>query len=183
MKSVIFLDIFDGSTFRVLQTVIPKNLVSKELTYGSSIEVTGGLTRSPSGQTELQTQTYRIIGECHVAEGYPFLPRTKHKAEELREFLHFRPRTIHFSSVLRIRSHITHCIHSCFQQENFVNIHTPILTSNDCEGAGEVFLAVPDSRDIIDEMRKDGKKDEEAFFDNNAYLTVSGQLHLEVTAR
>lgn len=183
MKKTIFFDVSDGSTFRNIQVVAEKNANSAKIDYGSSVEISGKLTKAPSGQLEIQSNDIKIIGSCDVTQGYPFVPRTKYEPQELREYLHFRPRTTSFSSMLRIRDRTSQYIHDFFHEEKFTGIHTPVLTSNDCEGAGEIFTVLPESKEIIKEMQKENKTETEAFFDSKAFLTVSGQFHLEVMAR
>lgn len=183
MKKTIFFDVSDGSTFRNLQVVAANNDSNSKLDYGASVEVSGKLKKAPSGQLELQSNNIRIIGAGDLNNGYPFVPRTKYEPQETREYLQFRPRTTSFGSVLRIRDRTSQYIHDFFHEENFTGIHTPLLTSNDCEGAGEIFTVLPESNDIIKEMQKENKTEREAFFDSEAFLTVSGQFHLEVMAR
>ena len=183
MKTTVFLDLGDGSTFEFLQVVVRKRNLPSTLKYGSAVEISGKLSIAPSGQIELQSENINVIGSHDSLEGYPFTESVKYLPEEQRPYLHFRPRTRLGGSLLRIRSHITHCVHEFFHREKFVNIHTPILTSNDCEGAGEIFKAVPESQILINDMKKERLNDDAAFFDTKAFLTVSGQLHLEVMAR
>lgn len=183
MKKTIFFDVSDGSTFKNLQVVAANNDINRKLDYGASVEVSGKLTKAPSGQLELQSNNIRIIGSGDLNNGYPFLPRIKYEPQEMREYLHLRPRTTSFSSMLRVRNRTSQYIHDFFHEEKFTGIHTPVLTSNDCEGAGEIFAVIPESKDIIKEMQKEDKTEMEAFFDSETFLTVSGQFHLEVMAR
>lgn len=88
--------------------------------------------------------------------------------------------------LLRLRDKIFRKVHEFFDKNHFIFIHTPILTSNDCEGAGEIFKVVPDNEQLIDSMRREDRplqELDEVFFNNRAYLTVSGQLNLECFAR
>lgn len=183
MKNFIFFDVSDGSSCRILQVVAEKNDANKHLEYGSSVEVSGKVVNAPSGQLELKSDHIKVIGSCDVTDGYPFLPRTKYEPQEVREHLHFRPRTSSFGSMLRLRNRTSQFVHDFFNECKFTNIHVPVLTSNDCEGAGEIFTVIPESTDVINEMRKEDKTDIEAFFDTKTFLTVSGQFHLEVMAR
>lgn len=144
--------------------------------------VKGVLGKSPNGQPELKAEELKICGACPLNEGYPFLPRKQYSSEYVRQYLHLRPRTNKFAALLRIRSQATFAIHEYFASEGYVNIHTPILTSNDCEGAGEIFKVLPANTFTLSEMKKAGKSDDEAYFDQKAFLTVSGQLHLEACA-
>lgn len=127
---------------------------------------------------ELHAQTIRLVGTSDPLK-FPFSAKQKHPHDYCRQFLPFRPKLPHFKALLRVRHRALRAIHDWFDEQGFLHIHTPILTSNDCEGAGEVFQATPASADLIKEMKKDGQSDAEAFFGGPAYLSVSGQLHLE----
>ncbi|XP_043547602.1 probable asparagine--tRNA ligase, mitochondrial isoform X3 [Chiloscyllium plagiosum] len=106
-------------------------------------------------------------------QNLPFKIKERHSLEYIRQFPHLRCKTNVFSSLLRIRSEASTAIHSFFKNNGFVHIHTPIITSNDCEGAGELFQIEPASRTAE-------KYENTHFFDVPSFLTVSGQLHLEV---
>lgn len=173
----------DGSCSKKLQIVIPKNLKTDSITYGSAVHIVGTLKSGPRGQLELVADRVNVIGECVVADGYPFNPRTTHPPEYIRQFLHLRSRTNFISAILRVRDALTRHIHNYFSSNNFLHIHTPILTSNDCEGAGEVFKVQPDSMDIVKLMMQEGKDKDSAYFSSKTFLTVSGQLHLEAICR
>jgi asparaginyl-tRNA synthetase len=178
MKEFIFCDINDGTCGENLQLVCNKTDKSK-LTFGSSIEATGLLSQTPKGQLEVKVDKINLIGEC-PAENYPFVAKTSYTPEYIRENLHFRSRVSNFNSMIRCRHRLTNIINNYLNNEGFVQIHTPIITSNDCEGAGEVFMLKPDNDDLLKAMRKDkSQKNEEIFFNHKAFLTVSGQLHLE----
>ncbi|XP_015113031.1 probable asparagine--tRNA ligase, mitochondrial [Diachasma alloeum] len=182
MKDNIFLDINDGSTNQHLQIVMKKDLKPDNLCYGSSISIIGEVASAPNGRAEVRAEEVEVLGTCDL-DSYPFLPRKQYSQEYIRQYLHLRPRTRQFSSVLRLRDLATSAVGEHMRSRGFVNVHTPILTSNDCEGAGEVFNVVPDSVELIDSMKKEGKNREETYFDAKTFLTVSGQLHLEITAR
>ncbi|XP_053999725.1 probable asparagine--tRNA ligase, mitochondrial [Hylaeus anthracinus] len=183
MKDVIFLDITDGSTSKMLQIIVPKSMKPNELSYGSSIKAEGELALASDGRVELLASDIAVIGTCNVMDGYPFAPRKQYSEEYVRQYLHLRPRTRNFSSVLRLRHLASSAIENYFRDRQFIRIHTPILTSNDCEGAGELFLVKPHSTQILDSMKRDGISEEESYFNASTFLTVSGQLHLEVAAR
>ncbi|XP_014254894.1 probable asparagine--tRNA ligase, mitochondrial [Cimex lectularius] len=176
MKEYIFLDLNDGSCSKPLQIVVQKDNKIKALQFGCSIEAEGELVKNKNGQLELKASDVRLIGQCNIDDGYPFAPRKHYSNDYMRQYLHLRLRNNGFAALSRIRGAATTAIHNFFNTHNYINIHTPVLTSNDCEGAGEVFLVEPDY-----ETKKGEKK--ECFFDNKAFLTVSGQLHLEVAAR
>lgn len=184
MKDNIFVDISDGSTCEMLQVVIPKSIKPDNLSYGSSVDAEGELSLAPSGKTELRATNVDVIGTCSVLEdGYPFAPRKKYDQDYVRQYLHLRPRTRNFSSLLRLRALATSIIGEHMRNRGFINVHTPVLTSNDCEGAGEVFSVRPHSKEILRNMKKEGQSEDEIYFDTITYLTVSGQLHLETAAR
>nr|XP_054097840.1 probable asparagine--tRNA ligase, mitochondrial isoform X4 [Callithrix jacchus] len=171
-KEVLFLHVNDGSSLESLQVVADSSLDSRELTFGSSVEVQGQLVKSPSKRqnVELKAENIKVIGNCD-AKTFPIRYKERHPLEYLRQYPHLRCRTNILGSILRIRSEATAAIHSFFKDNGFVHIHTPIITSNDCEGAGELFQL---------EAAGKIKIPEENFFNVPAFLTVSGQLHLEV---
>ncbi|KAM5246115.1 asparaginyl-tRNA synthetase [Ctenodactylus gundi] len=171
-KEVLFLHVNDGSCLESLQVVADPSFDSRELAFGGSVEVQGQLVKSPSRRqnVELKAEKMEVIGSCD-ATAFPIKYKERYPLEYLRQFPHLRCRTNTLASVLRIRSEATAAVHSFFKDRDFVHIHTPVITSNDCEGAGELFQVEPSSR--IKDL-------EENFFGVPAFLTVSGQLHLEV---
>lgn len=184
MKENIFLDLDDGSTYHRIQVVIPKNKIPVSLTYGCSFEAEGILVKSPSDKLELVAESIKIFGPCVVQDGYPFAPRKSYHPDYVRQNLHMRSRTSSFSSLLRLRDKMSSAVRNRFSEDNFIEINTPVLSSNDCEGAGEVFVVKPDSDSLIKEMiSQEHNSPMEAFFNGQTYLTVSGQLHLECMAR
>lgn len=183
MKDNIFFDIMDGSTPKPLQVVIPKSSKPEKLSYGSSVTAEGKLALTPNGQVELHANNISVIGECDVMDGYPFAPRKYYSEDYIRQYLHLRPRTRKFSALLRLRDIASTVIENNLRDTGFINVHVPMLTSNDCEGAGELFSVKPHSTDMLKEMKRDGMTEEESYFNCKAYLTVSGQLHLEAAAR
>jgi asparaginyl-tRNA synthetase len=184
MKDLTFVDISDGSCSDKLQVVVPKNLKQPNMTFGSSVEINGILkTNSVNNQRELLANSLKIIGTCDPTSGFPFAARKSYPDEYVRQFLHFRPRHSTFACVMRLRDAAVRGLHDVLEKRGFVFVHTPILTSNDCEGAGEVFLVTPSSEKLKQTMNKEGSNLDEAYFNNKAYLTVSGQLHLEAVAR
>lgn len=185
-KNVVFVALNDGSTIHNLQIVVsPENfdeeLISK-ITTGACIAVTGKLVESMgSGQSvELEAVSIEIYGEADP-EKYPLQPK-KHSLEFLREIAHLRPRTNTFAAILRIRHAMIFAVHKFFHDKGFVNIHTPILTGSDAEGAGETFRVTtldPKNPPLTEESAVDYKQD---FFEREANLTVSGQLEGELAA-
>ncbi|XP_020490565.2 probable asparagine--tRNA ligase, mitochondrial [Labrus bergylta] len=171
-KTHLFLHVNDGSSLQPLQIVASSELNDPSLTFGCAVEVTGTLKRSPHQKqpVELEAHQIQVVGECDPVD-FPFKIKERHSLEYLRQFPHLRCRTNAFSSLLRVRSEATTAIQSYFKKNGFVQIHTPVITSNDCEGAGELFQVEPSSPE---------SNEDENFFSVPAFLTVSGQLHLEV---
>ena len=183
MKDNIFLDVSDGTSSQNLQVVCSKTITPKNLAYGCSIEAEGKMFTAPNGRAELNAEKILVIGEESL-ENYPFAPRKQYAADYVRQYLHLRPRTRTFSSILRLRNLADQAIREHFKSRDFIYIHTPIFTANDCEGAGEVFVVEPDSTELIMQMKKkDESNSKLAYFGTKAYLSVSGQFHLEACAR
>ncbi len=170
-KGFSFVEINDGSCLQNLQLVIDHTRLDKnqlkKITLGSSIKAVGDLVLSIGSKQkwELQCKKVYLLGEADP-EKYP-LQKKRHSDEFLRKIAHLRVRTNKYSAINRIRSKAAFFIHKFFQERDFHYIHTPIITSSDCEGAGELFQLI-----------KRGEK-ETKFFSKNAYLTVSGQLAAE----
>ncbi|XP_034938199.1 probable asparagine--tRNA ligase, mitochondrial [Chelonus insularis] len=183
MKEVVFIDINDGSNCKHIQVVIKKVDSPNNLSYGSSVTVEGEIGYAPDGKMEIKSDDIQVIGSGNLDEGYPFLPRKKYLDEYVRQFLHLRMRTRQFSSVLRLRDLASFALADHMRSRGFINIHTPILTSNDCEGAGEIFTVKPESQQLLNEMKKENQSMDSVYFNSKAFLTVSGQLHLETMAR
>ncbi|KAG8225211.1 hypothetical protein J437_LFUL009056 [Ladona fulva] len=185
MKTNVFFDIDDGSCVNKLQVVLSKNRKPHNLTFGSSVKVEGVIQPNPQniGKPELKADNVEVVGPCDIEKGYPFAPRKSYSADYIRQFLHMRSRTSTFASLLRIRHSASLAVHNFFDSKGFLLVHTPILTSNDCEGAGEVFRVNPHNENLLVEMMKLGVAKDEAFFDTKAFLTVSGQLHAECISR
>ncbi|NWX23064.1 SYNM protein, partial [Aegotheles bennettii] len=173
-KEVLFLHINDGSSLESLQVVADPSLETRDLTFGSAVEVEGDLVESPHRKqnVELKAETIHVVGPCDTLS-FPLKVKKRHLLEDLRQLPHLRCRSNTLSSLLRIRSEATAAIHSFFQDNGYVHIHTPIITSNDCEGAGELFQIQTETRESAEKTH---------FFNVPAFLTVSGQLHLEVMA-
>ncbi|EQC29959.1 asparaginyl-tRNA synthetase [Saprolegnia diclina VS20] len=170
-KNVSFITLNDGSSFQSLQVVCDGGDDLAKVTVGSSIRAVGRVTAAPkSGQVEIHASDVHVYGTSD-ASTYP-LSKKYHTLEFVREHLHLRPRTNTFGAVTRVRNALSQGLHAYFQSQDFVQVHTPILTSIDCEGAGEQFRV----------ERESGAKKEDPFFGLPAYLTVSGQLHAEMYA-
>ena len=185
-KGFAFVVLNDGSTQETLQLVVPGDSAAfKEIircNTGAAIMAKGILKDSPGkGQRlELETSEIRVFGDSDP-EKYP-LQKKGHTLEFLREIGHLRPRTNTFGAVFRLRNVLAAAVHEFFQSRGFVWVHTPIVTSSDCEGAGELFSVT--SLDIGNPPRQgNGAVDfTQDFFGKRAYLTVSGQLEAEFLA-
>ncbi|XP_041919615.1 probable asparagine--tRNA ligase, mitochondrial [Alosa sapidissima] len=174
-KEHLFLHVNDGSSLQALQVVASNDLNDSDLTFGSAIDVTGCLEKSPSKKqnVELHAKQIKVTGKCDPIK-FPFKIKERHPMEYIRQYPHLRCRTNTFSALLRIRSEATSAIQSYFKDNGFIQIHTPVITSNDCEGAGELFQLEPAGSGKTQDERS------QHFFSVPTYLTVSGQLHLEV---
>ena len=177
-----FIDFSDGTSFKHLQIVYDKNLnnfeIISKILVGSSIKVVGILVSSNGNQEfELQAKTIEVLGEC--SEDYPIQPK-RHTKEFLREQAYLRPRTNIFQAVFKVRSLAAQAIHKYFGDNGYIYVNTPILTSSDCEGAGEMFQVTTLD---LDNIAKTGKVDySKDFFGKKTGLTVSGQLEAETFA-
>lgn len=184
-KENIFIEVNDGSCLANLQVVVGVGDSSFEtaqrLHTGASVYITGNLVPSPAaGQKwELRPVSITVFGDAD-SESYP-LQKKRHSFEFLREIAHLRPRTNTMGAVMRIRNQVAFAIHTFFQQKGFLYVHTPIITTSDCEGAGEMFQVttldlhnLPVVNETIDYTQD--------FFGAKAALTVSGQLEGELLA-
>ncbi|XP_053695755.1 probable asparagine--tRNA ligase, mitochondrial [Sabethes cyaneus] len=177
-KENVFLDVNDGTSPSNLQLVVSK-LKLGETAYGSSVDVKGTLKQTPKDQLELNVDTLQELGGCTLSDGYPFYPKKAYPPEYIRNHLHLRARTAAISSTLRVRHRAIHCINQFLDQEGFIQVHAPVITSNDCEGAGEAFKVKPASEQLTRQVSKNNSPLEDSYFNGPAFLTVSGQLHLE----
>jgi len=172
-----FIEVSDGSCLANLQIIADDRLDNyqseiKQLSTGASVIIEGELKASPAKGQEVEVHATKIavVGKADP-ETYP-LQKKRHSFEFLREISHLRPRTNALGAVGRVRSRLSYAVHQFFQERGFVQVHTPIITTSDCEGAGEMFQVT---------TGKAGGK-EEHFFGRPAGLTVSGQLQAEVYA-
>ncbi len=185
-KNIVFIALNDGSTIRNIQVVADisrfDESLMKEITTGACIAVRGMLAGSEGrGQdVEIQAESIELYGKSDP-ESYP-LQKKGHTMEFLREIAHLRPRTNTFGAVFRIRHAMAFAIHKYFNDKGFCYLHTPIITSSDAEGAGEMFQVT--TLDLGNVPRKtDGSVDfSEDFFGKATNLTVSGQLEGELGA-
>ena len=178
-----FIEINDGSTIENIQCVISdsdrKNEDYKKINVGSSVKIKGNLIESiGKGQSfEVEILNLEILGESDP-EKYPIQPK-KHSFEFLREQAHLRIRTSTFSAVMRIRSKLAYGVHKFFNERGFNYIHTPIITSSDAEGAGEMFQVTTLNNSQASKKNFNYTED---FFGKKTSLTVSGQLEAETYA-
>ena len=178
-KNFSFIELVDGSTFHPLQIVADP---SYELTIGSSIAAEGVLVESPGANQkwELKAEKITLIGACSATD-YP-LQKKRHTFEFARTIAHLRPRTNTQGAVTRVRHALAFASHQFLHDRGFLYIQTPIITSSDCEGAGEQFLVTtlnPKKPPLLSDGSLDFTKD---FFQRPAFLTVSGLLEAECFA-
>jgi len=181
-KDVGFIDLSDGSSLAHIQVVfsdaLPHFTTVSKLGTGSAITVTGKIVASPGREQsfEIAAEQIEIVGPCD--KDYP-LQKKRHSFEYLRTIAHLRPRAHTFQAVFRVRSLLAHAVHTFFQDRGFVYVHTPIITSSDCEGAGQMFRVTtldPKNPPLTDTGAVDFSHD---FFGRATNLTVSGQLAVE----
>lgn len=174
-----FIALNDGTTLNHIQIVYEDNLDNfkeiQKIGVGSSVEVVGRVVLTPDRQQPFEIKATKVKLITEAGEKYPIQPK-RHSREFLREVAHLRPRTNLFNAVFRTRSVMSHAIHEFFQNQDFIYVHTPILTSNDGEGAGEMFT-VTTQKDFK------GNNFDNDFFAKQVFLTVTGQLHAEAYAQ
>src|SRR6202140_1797779 len=180
-----FVHLSDGSSFHPVQVVAPNTLGNyadevMKLTAGCAVAATGTIVPSPAkGQPfEMQASAIRVVGWVEDPDSYPIQPKP-HSLEFLREVAHLRPRTNVIGAVSRVRHTIAQAIHRFFHDNGFLWVNTPIITTSDAEGAGELFRV--STLDLMNLPRTpDGKIDfSRDFFGRETFLTVSGQLNVE----
>ena len=180
-----FIQVSDGSCFDTLQAVVPSDVENYEqevlrLTTGCSVAIEGEVVESRGkGQAiEVKATGVEVLGFVEDPDSYPIQPK-QHSYEYLREVAHLRPRTNTFGALGRVRNCVSMAIHDFFQERGFCWIHTPIITANDCEGAGEMFRV--STLDLVNTPRnEEGNIDfSQDFFGRESHLTVSGQLAVE----
>ena len=178
-----FIDFYDGTSFETLQIVYDKTNANfdeiQKMLVGCAIIVDGKLVESSGNQEyELKASNVLLVGECD--ETYPIQPK-RHTREFLREQAHLRPRTNLFGAVFRVRSVAAMAIHEYFQKNNYVYVHTPLLTTTDCEGENQMFKIT--TLDLNNLPKEDGKVDiTKDLFRRQTYITGTGQLHGEAYA-
>ncbi len=184
-KQVSFVALNDGSTISNLQIVVDPTKTSEDtlrrITTGACLSVSGKLVASMGkGQSvEVQAENIEILGDADAT--YP-LQKKGHTWEFLRECAHLRPRTNTFGAIFRIRNQMAFAVHKFFHDKGFVYFHTPLITSSDCEGAGQMFQVTTLDLNNVPKT-PDGAVDyTQDFFGNQTALTVSGQLEGELAA-
>lgn len=184
-KNVGFMHLNDGSTFDSVQVVLENSLENYDrmvtLLTGASVLVEGQVRESPAkGQRiEIVPSRIEIIGECDASSP---VQKAGTSFEFLRTVAHMRPRTNTFGSVYRVRSALSMAVHSFFNERGFVHAHTPILTTSDCEGAGEMFQVTSLELGNPPKDPAGGIDYTKDFFGERCSLTVSGQLEAEILA-
>ena len=180
-----FLVINDGTFFEPLQVVYHDTLANfdeiTKLNVGAAVVVKGELVATPEAKQPFEIQAKEVLVEGPSTPDYPLQPK-RHTLEFLRTMPHLRARTNTFQAVFRVRSLIAYAIHSFFMERGFVYVHTPLITSSDCEGAGEMFQVTTLDMNNLPK-NDDGSVDySQDFFCKPTNLTVSGQLNVETFA-
>ena len=181
-----FIELNDGSFFKSVQVVYEEEFLTnfEEISkayVATALEVKGVVELTPNAKQPFEIKAREINVEATSTPDYPLQPK-RHSMEFLREIAHLRPRSNMFSAVFRVRSLVAYAIHQFFQDQNFVYVHTPIITGSDCEGAGDMFRVTTldmDNPPRDEEGNIDYSKD---FFGKETSLTVSGQLQGETYA-
>ena len=184
-KAIGFIVLNDGTNFQPLQIVYTDSITNfaevSKLNVGSSIVATGTIVATPGARQPFEMQAKEIMVQGTSTADYP-LQKKRHTMEFLRTIPNLRARTNTFEAVFRIRSLAAYAIHQFFQDRGFVYVHTPLITSSDCEGAGEMFQVTTLDMDNVPKT-EDGKVDySKDFFNKQTFLTVSGQLDVETYA-
>ena len=181
-----FINLNDGTFFETIQVVYESEFVSNfkevgKFRVGSAIKIVGILENTPDRKQPFEIKAREVVLLGDSLEDYPIQPK-RHTKEFLRENAHLRPRTNLFSAVFRVRSILTHAVHTFFQERDFVHVAAPLITASDAEGAGETFKITTLDLDNLPRT-EDGMIDfNEDFFQKKANLTVSGQLEAEAFA-
>ena len=185
-KEIVFVALNDGSTIKNIQIVIDKNAdtetILPKITTGACIGVKGNLVESVgSGQAvEIHADEITLYGPCDPVR-YP-LQKKDTSLEYLRTVAHMRPRTNTFGAILRLRSQMAYAIHEYFHKKGFVYLNTPLTTTSDCEGAGQMFQVTTLDLNNVPKSKKGTPDYSKDFFGKQASLTVSGQLEGELGA-
>ncbi|HHU16617.1 MAG TPA: asparagine--tRNA ligase [Clostridiales bacterium] len=181
-----FIEINDGTYFKSVQVVYESESIENynqiaKAPISAALHVTGELVLTPEAKQPFEIKANKVIIEANSDADFP-LQKKRHSLEFLREIAHLRPRSNTFSAVFRVRSLAAYAIHKFFQDQDFVYVHTPIITGSDAEGAGEMFRVTTLDMDNLPRT-ENGKVDfSQDFFGKEANLTVSGQLEAETFA-
>lgn len=180
-NELFFVQVNDGTTFGSLQLILTPDSggFDRDLSVGSSITARGEVVESKGkGQaTELKVESLTLIGDIEDPGSYPMQAK-RHTMEHLRQYAHLRPRTNLIGAAARVRHTVSNAIHRFFHEDDFFWVHTPIITTLDAEGAGEIFRV--STLDLVNTPLTDGKPNfKEDFFGTESFLTVSGQLNVE----
>ena len=179
-----FIDLFDGTTFKTLQVIYDDKLENFEditkIKLGSAVTVEGTLIKSPKEGQEFELTLENITLEGDCPDDYPLQAKGRPTREFLREIAYLRPRTNLFQAVFRVRSVAAYAIHKYFQDKGYVYVHTPLITANDGEGAGQMFQVTTLD---LDRVASSGKVEyDKDFFGKKVGLAVTGQLEGETYA-
>ncbi len=185
-KGFCFLEVNDGSCMTSMQVVADASLgnFSEEimvLTTGSAVRCEGVLVKSPGKGQAYELRATTVTVYSIAPSEYP-LQKKHHTFEFLREIGHLRPRTNSLGAVARLRSSLSYAVHTFFTGQGFQYVHTPIITTSDCEGAGEMFTVSTLQAENIPKKGDNSVDWSKDFFGKKAHLTVSGQLEAEIYA-
>jgi asparaginyl-tRNA synthetase len=185
-KSFGFIALNDGTHFNSIQVVYENEFLPNydqvaRLGVGSAVSITGRLVLTPEARQPFEIKAAAVILEGDAPSDYPIQPK-RHTREFLREVAHLRPRTNLFSAVFRVRSLLAFSIHQFFQNKSFLYLHTPIITANDAEGAGELFRVTTLDQGNPSLLKGEAADYSADFFGKKTNLTVSGQLEAEAFA-
>lgn len=181
-----FIELNDGSFFKSVQVVYEQEVITNfeqiaKAAIAGALTVRGILVLTPEAKQPFEIKAKEIIIEADSEADYP-LQKKRHSLEFLREIAHLRPRSNTFSAVFRVRSMVAYAIHQFFQENNFVYVHTPIVTGSDCEGAGEMFRVTTLDLNQLPKNEAGSIDYTQDFFGKETSLTVSGQLEAETFA-
>lgn len=184
-KNIAFIELNDGSCFKNLQVVYENDIVNyneiASLNVGSAICVTGELVATPEMKQPFELRAKEIIIEGASTPDYP-LQKKRHSLEYLRTIQHLRPRANTFSAAFRVRSVAAYAIHKFFNERGFIYAHTPLITTSDAEGAGEMFRVTTLDIENLPKTEEGNIDFSQDFFGKSTALTVSGQLQAEAMA-
>ncbi len=185
-KALGFIELNDGSCFKGVQIVFESDKISNfteiaKLNVGSALTVSGELLITPEAKQPFEIHAAQVEVDGQSTPDYP-LQKKRHSLEYLRTIAHLRPRTNTFSAAFRIRSAAAFAIHKFFNENDFVYVHTPLITGSDCEGAGEMFTVTTLDADNPPRTESGAVDYSQDFFQKHTSLTVSGQLEAECMA-